>query len=241
VLITVSNMRHLYDAGFRHSWGFLTHSYRPSFCWWEAVVVWETAVLVAISVFGVNVGAFYQSLLMIAALMLISHLQLGLKTYAHLQAGRAMVQGTHCLLLTTVAGLYFLPLGAVRPTATYGLVMGGILLAVHVVYVCSVLFQLLRLIDWPHGSALLCTIFERDTTAVQKVMRHLRVGAERWLVQCGLSCHCQCDCMPASLGKATCGLPTAHLWHCGKACTNLKSNSVMRLATATVETSSDYC
>jgi hypothetical protein len=104
VLITVSNMRHLYDAGFRRSWGFLTHSYRPSFCWWEAVVVWETAALVAISVFGVNVGAYYQGLLMVAALMLISHLQMGFKPYAHLQAGRAMVQGTHCLLLTTVAG-----------------------------------------------------------------------------------------------------------------------------------------
>jgi hypothetical protein len=208
VLITVPNIRHLYDAGFRRSWGFLTHSYRPSFCWWEAVVVWETAALVAISVFGVNVGAFYQCLLMIAALMLISHLQLGLKPYAHLQAGRAMVQGTHCLLLSTVAGLSFLPLGAVHPTATYGLVMGGILLAVHVVYVCSVLLQLLSLIDWP----LLCTVLERCTTAAQKGMRHVRVGAARWLVQCGLPCHC----MPASLQNITWGAPTAHLGQCGK-------------------------
>jgi hypothetical protein len=208
VWITMSNMRHLYDAGFRRSWGFLTHSYRPTFCWWEAVVVWETAALVAISVFGANVGAFYQCLLMIAALLLISQLQLGLKPYAHLQAGRAMVQGTHCLLLTTVAGLFFLPLGAVRLTATYGLVMGGILLAAHVVYVCSLLLQLLKLIDWP----LLCTVLERCTTALQKGVRHVRVSAARWLVRFRLPCHC----MPASLGKVTRSLPTAHLGQCGK-------------------------
>jgi hypothetical protein len=131
VFITVSHKSRLYDAGFRRSWGFLTHAYRPTFCWWEAVVVWETAALVAISVFGVNVGAFYQCLLMMAALMLISHLQLGFKPYTHVHAGQAMRQGTHCLLLTTLVGLSFLPYGPVQAGATYGLVMGGILLAVH--------------------------------------------------------------------------------------------------------------
>jgi hypothetical protein len=202
VFITVSNSSKLDDAGFRRSWGFLTHSYRPRFCWWEAVVVWETAALVAISVFGVNLGPYYQCILMIAALMLVSHLQLGFKPYAHVQAGRAMLQGTHCLLLTTLAGLSFLPFGAVHAGPTYGLVMGGILLAVHVVYVCSVLWRLLRLIDWPR----LCNALKRCITALDNGTRHVRVWAVRLLVQCGVPSHY----MPASLNKGAGGLPTAH-------------------------------
>jgi hypothetical protein len=197
VFITVSNMSRLYDADFRRSWGFLTQSYRPTFCWWEAVVVWETAVLVAISVFGVNVGAFYQCLLMIAALMLVSHLQLGFKLYVHVQAGRAMLQGTHCLLLTTLVGLSFLPYGPVQPGATYGLVMGGILLVVHVVYVCSLLWRLLRLVDWP----LLCTVLERWTGAVKMGMQHARMGAARVWVHSKAACGLPSVTMRASRGS----------------------------------------
>jgi hypothetical protein len=65
-------------------------------------VVWQTAALVAISVFGAVLGAFYQCLLLIAALMLASYMQTRFEPHVHVQAGKAMLQGTHCLLLTTV-------------------------------------------------------------------------------------------------------------------------------------------
>jgi hypothetical protein len=184
VFITVSNMSRLYDTGFRLSWGFLTRSYRPTFCWWEAVVVWETAALVAISVFGVNVGAYFQCLLMTAALMLVSYLQLRFKPYAHVQASEAMLQGTHCLLLTTLAGLSFLPYGTVQAGATYGLVMGGILLVVHVVYVCNVLWRLFKLFDW----SLLWSVLERCSTTVRKGMQHVGMRAARVWVQSTAAC-----------------------------------------------------
>jgi hypothetical protein len=205
VLITVPNTSKLYDAAFLRRWGFLTHAYRPSCCWWEAVVVWETAALVAISVFGVNVGAFYQCVLMIVALMLISHLQLGFKPYAHMHAGKAMLQGTHCLLLTTLSGLTFLPVGAVQPGATYGLVMGGILVAVHTVYVCSVLWRLVKTVNWP----LLCNALERCSSALNMGMQYVRLGAARAWVQSGLPR----DRMPPSLIKGACGAPSAALGH----------------------------
>jgi hypothetical protein len=194
VFITVSNMCRLNDAGFRRTWGFLTRSYRPTFCWWEALVAWETAALVAISVFGVNVGAFYQCLLMTAALMLVSNLQLIFKPYAHEHAGRARLQGTHCLLLTTLAGLSFLPSGTVQPGAIHGLVMGGILLVVHVVYVCNVLWRLLRLIDWQ----LLRTMLAKGLIAVKQGMHHVRITAARVWIQSRLPRHCMlpgCSCM----------------------------------------------
>jgi hypothetical protein len=171
VYVTLSNLSGLGDITFRRNWGFLTQSYRPRFCWWEAVVLWETAVLVAISVFGVNVGPFFQCAIMIATLILISNMQLGFKPFVHTQTGRAMVQGTHCLLLTTLVGLTFLPYGPVMPGTAYGLAMGGILLVVNVVYVSSVLWQLLRLIDWPVvGKAI-----SKSTSAVRRSIQHVGV------------------------------------------------------------------
>jgi hypothetical protein len=174
VYVTSSIFNNLGDVGFRHSWGFLTHSYRPRFCWWQAVVVWETAVLVAISVFGENVGPFFQGMIMVAALMLISQFQLGFKPYHHAQTGRSMVQGTHCLLLTTIVAVTFLPYGPVLPGTAYGLTMGGILLVLNVVYVCSVLWQLLSLIDWPRVG----TAISKSTFAVRRSIQHVGVSLQ---------------------------------------------------------------
>jgi hypothetical protein len=195
VYVTVSNKDRLDDVDFRRNWGFLTHSYSPRFCWWEAAVVLETAILVAISVFGVNVGAFYQCLLMLAALMLISHMQLGFKPYLHPQTRKAMVQSTHCLLLTALAGLSFLPYGPVQASAAYGLAMGGIVLAVNVVFVCSVLWQLLRLIDWP----LLCTALNKCTYATSRGLQHICVRAHHARMHCKMLCGAAC----VSAGRKT--------------------------------------
>ncbi|WIA28654.1 hypothetical protein OEZ86_011190 [Tetradesmus obliquus] len=175
VYVTLSNKTRLDDASFRRSRGFLTQSYRLRFCWWEAAEVTETAVLVAISVFGVNLGPFYQCLLMAVALMLITHLRLGFKPYLHKQTGRAMVRNTHCLLLTTLAGLSFLAYGPVIPGAAYGLAMGGIVLAVNLVYVCSELWQLLRLIDW----LVLRAAISKTTHAVQWCLQLMGLSMHR--------------------------------------------------------------
>uniref|UniRef100_A0A383VT78 TRP C-terminal domain-containing protein n=1 Tax=Tetradesmus obliquus TaxID=3088 RepID=A0A383VT78_TETOB len=175
VYVTVSNRNNLDDTGFRRSWGFLAQSYRPGFCWWEAAETTETAVLVAISEFGVNVGPFYQCLLMAAVLVLIIYLRLGVKPYVHQQTGKAMVHNTLCLLLTTMVGQSFLLYGPVTPGAAYGLAMGAILLAVNLVFVCSVLWQLLRLIDWPALSA----AFSKSIRTVCRRLQHLGVSVHR--------------------------------------------------------------
>jgi hypothetical protein len=179
VYITLSNFSNLGDIAFRRSWGFLTQSYRPRHCYWEAVVVWETAVLVAISVFGVNVGPFFQSLIMVAALMSIALCQAHFQPFADVQAGRLMVQGTLCLLLTALVGQSCLPYGPVLPSTVYGLVMGGILLAVNALYVCSVLWQLMRVIDW----AAVRSVVNNGISAVRNSLRQLGMSVRHAILR----------------------------------------------------------
>jgi hypothetical protein len=148
ILITVRNRRRLHELMFSKYWGFLTHPYRSRCCWWEAVLVWETVALVAVSAFGVSVGAFYHCILMIATLMLMMYLLLVFRPYAHATAARCMLQCVQRLLLTSFIGLAFMPVGAIRPSTAYGLAMGVVLLVVHVAFICSVLVQLLFAVQW---------------------------------------------------------------------------------------------
>jgi hypothetical protein len=175
VYITLSHINALGDASCSRSWGFLTHSYHRRVCWWEAVVVCETAALVAISVFGVNLGPFYQCLLMVAALLLVSQLQLMFKPYMRIQTRQAMIQGTHCLLLTALAAHSFLAYGPVQPGVAYGLARGFVLLVINFVYVCSVVWKLLCLVDW-HA---LCDAIEKLWVALGRFVRRCVVQLQQ--------------------------------------------------------------
>jgi hypothetical protein len=123
VCITSINRGRLSEPVFVRHWGFLTRPYKSSRCWWEAVLVCETTALVAVSAFGVNIGAFYQTIAMTAVLLLIMHLLQVCRPFADAQSGRCMLQGVQCLLLTTFIGLTFLRVGSTYPSQTYGLVM----------------------------------------------------------------------------------------------------------------------
>ncbi|KAF6265050.1 hypothetical protein COO60DRAFT_1480381 [Scenedesmus sp. NREL 46B-D3] len=153
VFITASNRKRLDDAKFKQHWGFLTRSYSDARCWWEAVVVCQTIVLVTIHAFGVNMGALYQSVVMTAALGTQLYLLMALRPYAYRPAGQAMLRGLQCLLLTSYVGLTFQlasrPVSSeVQLSAAYGLVMGAVLVLVNVAYICSVLWQVVRHVEW---------------------------------------------------------------------------------------------
>jgi hypothetical protein len=63
-----------------------------------------------------------------------------------------MLRGVQCLLLTSYVGLTFQltsrSVNDVQPSATYGIVMGAVLVLANVAYVCSVLWQQVRHVDW---------------------------------------------------------------------------------------------
>lgn len=155
---TASNRHNLDDPVFQQHYGHLTRSYRPSKYWWEAVVTLETVALTAISVFGVNIGAFYQSIVMSAALAIMVQMQYTFRPFAHETTGRAMLRGSQVLLVTSFIGMTFVPTGTVEVdpdiARRYGLVMGVSLLLLNLAYILYVLWLLYKLIDWKQWSRL---------------------------------------------------------------------------------------
>jgi hypothetical protein len=107
VYITVSNRSSLDDRLFQQHWGFLTRSYGARYCWWEAVVICQTKGLVAVSVFGANMGATFQAVVMTAVLAVFLYLLMAFKHFAYQRTGRSMLFGVQCLLLTTFVGHTF--------------------------------------------------------------------------------------------------------------------------------------
>jgi hypothetical protein len=180
VYITLTHINASSEPSFSRSWGFLTHSYQRRVCWWEAVVVCETAALVAISVFGVNLGPFYQCVLMVTALLLVSQMQLVFKPYLRAQTSQAMVQGAHSLLLTALAALSFLAYGPIQPSVAYGVAMGAVLLVINAVYVCSVVWKLLCLVHW----LALCDAVEKRWAAFGRFMRRCVMRSQQKRARC---------------------------------------------------------
>lgn len=84
---------------------------------------------------GVNIGAFYQSIVMSAALAIMVQMQYTFRPFAHAPTGRAMLRGTQALLVTSFVGMTFIPTGTIEVdpdvTRRYGLVTGVSLLLLN--------------------------------------------------------------------------------------------------------------
>jgi hypothetical protein len=154
VFVTVSNRKRITHPTFQQHWGFLTRAYTTRFCWWEAVIVCQTIALVAVSTFRINMGPFYQTVLMTAVLGIHLYLLIAAEPYVHLQTGRSMRLAVQCLLLTSFVGLTFQQTSRStagsdnQPAAEYGIALGALLLFMNVGFICYVLWQLAKQVDW---------------------------------------------------------------------------------------------
>jgi hypothetical protein len=149
-LVVLLNSKRLNHMRFKHMFGFLYKSYRSCCCFWEGVVTCQCLVLVAISVFGYTLGPFHQALVMTAALAFIGLLLLACKPYSVQHAGRVHLQSIGCLMLTSFSALSFVAQGciAASTSSVVGLVLAAVALGVNAVFVASVVWQLLQLVQW---------------------------------------------------------------------------------------------
>jgi hypothetical protein len=154
LFITAFNRKRVTDPTFQQHWGFLTRAYTTRCCWWEAVIVCQTIALVAVSTFGINMGPFYQTVLMTAAIGIHLFLLTAADPFVHLQTGRSMRLAVQCLLLTSFVGLTLQQTSrcttgsSSQPAAEYGIALGALLLVVNLGFVCYVLWQLAKQVDW---------------------------------------------------------------------------------------------
>jgi hypothetical protein len=130
-------------------WGFLYRSYHTRYCYWEAVVLLQTMVLVAINTFSVTLSPLYQAVCMTAALALMVLLLVAAHPHALPVARVVALQSLCSLFFTNVVGMSFLisDSGPV-PGQVYKEVMGALLLLLHAVFVISVVRCLLQGVDW---------------------------------------------------------------------------------------------
>lgn len=149
VLVVVLNHKRLHEQQVRQQYGFLYRPYRRSCSYWEAVVVCQTLALVAVSVYGVTLGPYYQALLFNCTLALIVVGLALVRPHSHPAAGRMMLQSMGCLLATSYVGLSFLPYDAsLQAGAVYANVMGAIVLVANVLLLASLIWRLCRVIHW---------------------------------------------------------------------------------------------
>lgn len=144
---------------FRQQYGFLCRSWRAEVCWWEAVQVLSTIVLVMIGTFGFALGPYYQSLVITAALGISGVLLLAVRPHNCAAAGTVSLQSVGALITTSFSALTFLSYRNVTPAYGYTMFMGAVVLLVNVAFVLSAVWKLLRLIEWGSVAHIACSLF----------------------------------------------------------------------------------
>jgi hypothetical protein len=150
LLVVLVNRKRLNEFRFKQKFGFLYKSYSSSCCFWEGVVTIQCLVLVAISVLGYTLGPFHQALVMTAAFAIIGLMLLTCKPHNAQRAGRVHLQSIGCLMLTSFSALGFVAQSCIAASASsvVAIVLAALVLGVNAVFVASVLWQLLRLVQW---------------------------------------------------------------------------------------------
>jgi hypothetical protein len=135
---------------FRQQYGFLFSTWRREVCWWyEVAQMLQTLVLVMLWTFGYVLGAYYQSLVMCAALGIILVLLMSVQPHRSAVAGTVSLRSVGVLLTTAFSALTFLPYRNITPAHGYTLAMGAFVLAINTAFVLSTVWRLIALIQWP--------------------------------------------------------------------------------------------
>jgi hypothetical protein len=145
--VVLSNRHRLNNPVFMRNYGFLVRSYKPTYCWWEAAVLLQMAVLTAVGVFSYSLRPL-QEWVMNLTLAAVVVLLLSCDPYAQPAAGRTMLLGMYCLLLTSIGLWSFSASQSVAPGVIYTSVVGAVLLLVNLTFVGSVVWQIARIVDW---------------------------------------------------------------------------------------------
>jgi hypothetical protein len=145
--VVLLNKHRLADPVFMRHYGFLVRLYKPAVCWWEVAVIGQTAALTAVGVFSYSLRPL-QDWVMCAALAVCAAALLAFEPYAQPAAGRTMLSGICCLLLTSMGLWSFTAFRKFTPSAGYIVAMSVLLLLMNLTYVVSVVWQMIGTVDW---------------------------------------------------------------------------------------------
>lgn len=189
------------QTSFRQQFGFLYRTWREPVCWWEAVVVLQTIVLVMIGTFGYALGPYYQSLVITAALAIIVVLLMSVKPHCCKAARVVSLRSVGVLMTTAFSALSFMPYRNISPAPGYTMAMGVFVLVINVAFVLSTLLQLVRAIDW--------TVCRRFVVLCCSRFAPCCCSGRPWVAGC--------QCTPAPCMELP-ALKSRHLWFSGAGC-----------------------
>ena len=138
----------LSDLQFQKHYGFMYRMWRDEWCWWEAVVLVQTCVLVMVSTFGWGLGGYYQCLLAATVLAIVGMLLLAVKPFRCPAAGKITVISVCVLFFTAQVALSFIPsYNNVSLGYTYGNIMGAFILLANLAFLVGTTWKLLTVVD----------------------------------------------------------------------------------------------
>jgi hypothetical protein len=115
----------------------------------------QTCAVVAVGVFGATLGAAYQCIVLSAVFGVSLFLLTTFKPYNHEAAHALDAQGLACLMLTAQGALVFSVLAITDPDAAADSAaaaavsaVGGVVVAINVIFVVSVMWRVLRVVEW---------------------------------------------------------------------------------------------
>lgn len=152
VLLLWLNRSSLQDSRFKSMYGFLYNNYRPGWCAiaWEAVIVCQTNIIAAISVFGLSLGSLYQATVMSAFLATFLVLLLLVRPYHSPVLHTVRLVGMIALLFTSYTSITFATASGLspQPPRAYSVTMSVVLLVTNAAYAGSCLVLLAKSISW---------------------------------------------------------------------------------------------
>jgi uncharacterized membrane protein YcjF (UPF0283 family) len=110
-------------------------------------VLGQTAVLTAVGVFSYSLRPL-QEWVVSAALAACAAALLAIEPYAQPAAGRTMLTGICCLLLTSIGLWSLTAFHQFTPSAAYIIAMGVLMMLLNLLYVVSVVRQTVKIVDW---------------------------------------------------------------------------------------------
>eukprot|EP00877_Chromochloris_zofingiensis_P010910 jgi/Chrzof1/6072/Cz17g07200.t1 len=143
------NRSQLEQQAFRVHFGFLYHIYRPACYLWEVVVTVQTAVLMAVTVFGAPLGPYYQTLLLNASLGCMLVLTLYIDPLKSRGLRHLQLASLTALFITSYASLSFLPAATGQFTNNkYKEAMGAVVLLLNVAFLGYAVYSVLFTVPW---------------------------------------------------------------------------------------------
>lgn len=108
----------------------------------------QMAVLTAVGVFSYSLRPLQDWVMSLTLAAVVVSL-LACQPYAQPAAGRTMLAGMYCLLLTSIGLWSFTAFQGFTPGVIYTSAVGAVLLSINLMFVGSIVWQIARIVDWP--------------------------------------------------------------------------------------------